>query len=60
MDLGTGIVLVAIAVFPTLIGRPNREGVHPSFLRFHAATVLYPPFIMASACSVLLQSLARS
>ena len=29
------------------VGRPNKAGVHPRFLRFDAALVLYPPVILA-------------
>jgi hypothetical protein len=29
------------------VGRPDKSGVHPAFLRFDAAMVLYPPIILA-------------
>jgi len=46
MNLWTGIAMIAVAVILILIGRPNRAGEHPRFLRFHAALVLYPPIIL--------------
>ena len=46
MNLWTGIAMVAFAALLIWIGRPNKEGVHPKFLRFSAATVLYPPIIL--------------
>lgn len=41
-----GVVLVAIAIFLALVGRPNRAGQHPRFLRFDSSLVLYPPIIL--------------
>jgi hypothetical protein len=46
MNLYTGIAMLAVALLLILIGRPDKAGVHPKFLRFHAALVLYPPFII--------------
>lgn len=46
MDLIIGIALVAIAIFLVFIGRPNKAGQHPPFLRFEPALVLYPPVVL--------------
>lgn len=46
MGLTVGIALVALAIFLVFIGRPNRAGQHPRFLRFEPALVLYPPVVM--------------
>lgn len=45
MDLVIGIALTAVAVILVLIGRPNKAGQTPRFLRFDAAVVLYPPIV---------------
>ena len=47
MNLYTGIAMLVVALILIWIGRPDKAGVHPSFLRFHAALVLYPPIIIA-------------
>jgi len=47
MNLWTGIAMLAIAAVMIWGARPNKDGVHPSFLRFDAALVLYPPIILA-------------
>ena len=41
-----GIVLLAIGTGLIFIGRPNKAGVHPQFLRFDASMVLYPPLVL--------------
>lgn len=41
-----GAVLVLVAVGLIFIGRPNKAGQHPPFLRFDASLVLYPPVIL--------------
>ena len=46
MNLWTGLVMLAVAAILIVIGRPNKAGEHPKFLRFGAALVLYPPFIL--------------
>jgi hypothetical protein len=46
MNLWAGIAMVVFAALLIWVGRPNKEGVHPKFLRFSAATVLYPPIIL--------------
>jgi hypothetical protein len=38
--------MLVIAFLLIWAGRPNRGGESPSFLRFHAAMVLYPPVIL--------------
>ena len=47
MNLWTGIAMLVIALVLIWVGRPDKAGVHPSFLRFNAALVLYPPVILA-------------
>lgn len=49
MNMWTGLTMLAAAVTLILIGRPNREGIHPKLLRFEAAVVLYPPVILTLA-----------
>jgi hypothetical protein len=44
-DLSIGFVFIAVGVVLLLIGLP-RHGVTPRFLRFDAAVVLYPGFVM--------------
>lgn len=39
--------MLAAAATLVLIGRPNRAGEHPRFLRFEAALVLYPPIVLS-------------
>ena len=46
MNLWAGIAMVVFAALLIWVGRPNKEGVHAKFLRFSAATVLYPPIIL--------------
>ncbi len=36
MNLYTGIAMLAVALLLIWVGRPDKAGVHPSFLRFHA------------------------
>ena len=45
MSLWSGIASVVIALILAFVGRPNRAGEHPWFLRFDAALVLYPPIV---------------
>jgi len=47
MNLWTGIAMLGIAAVLIWGGRPNKAGVHPTYLRFDAALVLYPPIIIA-------------
>ena len=47
MNLWTGIAMLVIAFVLIWVGRPSKAGLHPSFLRFDAALVLYPPLILA-------------
>ena len=47
MNLWTGIAMLVAAFLLIWVGRPNKAGVHPRFLRFDAALVLYPPVILA-------------
>ncbi len=48
-DLLIGGVLLAIAVGLVFIGRPNKAGESPRFLRFEASLVLYTPVVMIFA-----------
>ena len=47
MNLWSGIAMLIVALFLIWVGRPDKGGVSPSFLRFDAALVLYPPLILA-------------
>jgi hypothetical protein len=44
-DILIGFVLLAVAAGLIFIGRPNKAGVHPRFLQFDAALVLFPPVV---------------
>ena len=46
MSVLIGAVMLATAAILILIGRPNRAGEHPRFLRFESAVVLYPPIVL--------------
>ena len=46
MNLWTGTAMLVTALVLLLVGRPDKAGVHPRFLRFDAAMVLYPPIIL--------------
>jgi hypothetical protein len=48
MNLYAGMVTLAVAFLLIWVGRPNKAGMHPKFLRFNAALVLYPPLILVS------------
>ena len=39
--------MLAVALLLIWVARPNRDGVHPRFLRFNAALVIYPPIVIA-------------
>jgi hypothetical protein len=45
-ELWIGAILLVIAAGLIFIGLPDKDGVSPRFLRFDAALVVYPPFIM--------------
>lgn len=45
-DLLIGLILLGITAVLIFFGLPNKEGVSPRFLRFNAALVLFPPFIL--------------
>jgi hypothetical protein len=46
MSMWTGIAALLIGLLLIWKGRPDRSGVHPRFLRFEAALVLYPPLVL--------------
>ena len=46
MNMLIGAAMLAVAAILIFIGRPNRAGEQPKFLRFEAALVLYPPAIL--------------
>ena len=46
MKLWIGIAALLIGLLLIWKGRPDRSGVHPRFLQFEAALVLYPPLIL--------------
>ena len=39
--------MLVIAIVLIWAGRPDKTGLHPRFLRFNAAMVVYPPIIVA-------------
>jgi len=45
-ELWIGAILLVIAAGLIFIGLPDKDGVSPRFLRFEAAVIVYPPFIM--------------
>ncbi|MDN4986252.1 hypothetical protein QY049_24150 [Bradyrhizobium sp. WYCCWR 13022] len=47
MNVVIGTVMIVAAIVLILIGRPNRAGEQPKFLRFEAAVVFYPPVILS-------------
>ena len=47
MNLWSGIAMLTVAFLLIWAGRHDKGGVHPKFLQFEAALVLYPPIIMA-------------
>jgi hypothetical protein len=46
MNLAIGIAMLLLAALLIYLGRPDREGNSPRFLRFGAALVLYPPAVL--------------
>ena len=46
MKLWIGIAALLIGLLLIRKGRPDRSGVHPRFLQFEAALVLYPPLVL--------------
>ncbi|KRR29206.1 hypothetical protein [Bradyrhizobium retamae] len=46
MNYGFGVALLAVAAMLLYAGRPDKDGASPRFLRFNAALVLYPPFVL--------------
>ena len=46
MNLYTGMAMVVVALLLIWFGRPNKEGVHPGFLKFNSALVLFPPLVL--------------
>ncbi len=46
MNMWTGALMLAIGVFLVIVGRPDKAGMHPKFLRFEAALVFYPALIL--------------
>jgi hypothetical protein len=62
MNLWTGTAMLVIGFVLIWIGRPDRTGLHPSFLRFNAALVIYPPIIlalMAMGAAAVISSLGK-
>ncbi|UPJ56159.1 hypothetical protein [Bradyrhizobium sp. 192] len=47
MNILIGAAMLAVGGILIFIGRPNRTGEHPKFLRFEAALVLYPPIVLS-------------
>ncbi|KYK47608.1 MULTISPECIES: hypothetical protein [Bradyrhizobium] len=46
MELAIGLGMLVIAIVLIYAGLPDKQGGSPRFLRFHAASVLYPPLIL--------------
>ncbi|MHC4054118.1 hypothetical protein [Bradyrhizobium sp. 25ACV] len=46
MNLWSGFAFLVIALILSFVGRPNRAGEHPWFLRFDTAVVLFPPIVL--------------
>ena len=62
MNLWTGTAMLVTALVLLLVGRPDKAGVHPRFLRFDAAMVLYPPIILvlfAVGVAAVLSSISK-
>ena len=62
MNLWTGTTMLVAALVLILVGRPDKAGVHPRFLRFDAAMVLYPPIILvlfAVGVAAVLSSISK-
>ena len=62
MNLWTGTAMLVAALVLLLVGRPDKAGVHPRFLRFDAAMVLYPPIILvlfAVGVAAVLSSISK-
>lgn len=45
--LVSGIALLGFGLLMIYMGRPDKAGDCPRYLRFHAAPMLYPPFVLA-------------
>ena len=46
MNLAFGLALLLLAALLIYLGRPDKQGNSPHFLRFGAALVLYPPVVL--------------
>jgi hypothetical protein len=46
MRFGIGLALLAIAALLFYLGRADKDGNSPRFLRFGPALVLYPPVVL--------------
>lgn len=46
MNFGVGLALLIVAFALIFIGRPDKDGNSPRFLRVDTALVLYPPVIL--------------
>ena len=46
MGLAIGSLMLVTAVVLIYVGLPDRRGGTPRFLRFEAASILYPPLIL--------------
>ena len=47
IEIVSGLALLGVGLFLIFMGLPNKAGESPRYLRFHAATMLYPPVILA-------------
>ena len=46
MNLTFGLAMLLLAALLIYLGRPDKQGNSPRFLRFDAALVLYPPVVL--------------
>ena len=46
MNLAFGLAMLLLAALLIYLGRPDKQGNSPRFLRFDAALVLYPPVVL--------------
>jgi hypothetical protein len=45
-DIFPGLLSLAVAAGLLFLGWPDRNGTSPRFLRFEAASVVYPPIVL--------------
>jgi hypothetical protein len=61
-EILTSVLSIALAAGLLFVGKPDRNGASPPFLRFAAAPLIYPPIILAflaTGVANLIASIAR-